>query len=87
MVYSYFVYVTAASLWFYLTYRQFDAKCYFFDKGKRETMEINKRFMQEELKKFQIYNGERGRQHKWLNYLFYPIHLLILGVLRFYWHM
>ena len=30
------------------------------------------------------YNGERGRQYKWLNYFFYPVHILILGVLRFY---
>lgn len=30
------------------------------------------------------YNGERGRQNKWLNYAFYPVHLLILGILRFY---
>ena len=30
------------------------------------------------------YNGERGRQYKWLNYFFYPVHMLILGVLRFY---
>lgn len=30
------------------------------------------------------YNGERGRQYKWLNYAFYPVHLLILGTLRFY---
>ena len=29
------------------------------------------------------YNGKRGRQHKWLNYLFYPVHILILEVLRF----
>lgn len=28
------------------------------------------------------YNGERGKQHKWLNYLFYPAHLLILGLMR-----
>lgn len=33
------------------------------------------------------YNGKRGRQHKWLNYLFYPVHILILGVLRFYLHI
>ena len=29
------------------------------------------------------YNGERGRQNKMLNYWFYPIHMLILGILRF----
>lgn len=28
------------------------------------------------------YNGERGKQNKMLNYLFYPVHLLILGILR-----
>ena len=28
------------------------------------------------------YNGERGRQSKMLNYWFYPVHLLILGILR-----
>lgn len=31
-----------------------------------------------------MYNGQRGKQYKWLNYLFYPVHLLILGILRFY---
>lgn len=30
------------------------------------------------------YNRDRGRQYKWLNYAFYPVHLLILGILRFY---
>lgn len=30
------------------------------------------------------YNGQRGKQYKLLNYLFYPVHLLILGLLRFY---
>ena len=30
------------------------------------------------------YNGERGKQSKWLNYAFYPVHLLILGLLRLY---
>ncbi len=30
------------------------------------------------------YNGKRGRQYKILNYLFYPVHLLILGILRMY---
>lgn len=29
------------------------------------------------------YNGERGKQYKWLNYAFYPVHILILAVLRF----
>lgn len=30
------------------------------------------------------YNGERGKQNKILNYCFYPVHLLILGLLRIY---
>ena len=30
------------------------------------------------------YNGKRGKQYKWFNYLFYPAHILILGILRFY---
>lgn len=28
------------------------------------------------------YNGKRGKQHKALNYWFYPAHLLLLGLLR-----
>ena len=28
------------------------------------------------------YNGERGKQNKRFNYLFYPVHLLILGIIR-----
>lgn len=31
-----------------------------------------------------MYNGERGKQSKILNYCFYPVHLLILGILRMY---
>ena len=30
------------------------------------------------------YNGERSKQHKMLYYWFYPVHLLILGLLRLY---
>ena len=30
------------------------------------------------------YNGERGNQNKIINYWFYPVHLLILGILRMY---
>ncbi len=33
------------------------------------------------------YNGKRGRQCKWFNYLFYPVHILILGILRFYFNI
>ena len=29
-----------------------------------------------------LYNGQRGRQYKWLNYWFYPMHLMILGLIR-----
>ncbi len=29
-----------------------------------------------------LYNGQRGRQRKWLNYWFYPVHLLLLALLR-----
>lgn len=31
-----------------------------------------------------FYNGERGKQIKWLNYWIYPVHLLILGLIRYF---
>ena len=33
------------------------------------------------------YNGKRGKQSKILNYCFYPVHLLILGLLRMYFNI
>jgi hypothetical protein len=32
----------------------------------------------------QLYNGRRGRQMKYLFYVIYPIHLLVLGIIRMY---
>lgn len=34
-----------------------------------------------------LYNGKEGNQYKWLNYAFYPAHLLVLGLLRFYFNL
>ena len=31
-----------------------------------------------------MYNGKKGKQNKIINYLFYPVHLFILGLLRMY---
>lgn len=33
------------------------------------------------------YNGKRGKQNKWINYFFYPVHLLILGIIRIYFNI
>lgn len=30
------------------------------------------------------YNGKRGKQNKWLFYIFYPVHILILYLIRLY---
>ena len=30
-----------------------------------------------------LYNGKRGRDDRWLFYLYYPAHLCVLGILRF----
>ncbi len=30
-----------------------------------------------------VYNGERGKQQRWLFYVFYPVHLLVLAMLMF----
>ena len=32
------------------------------------------------------YNGKRGKQNKLVNYLFYPVHILILGLVRMYFN-
>ena len=33
------------------------------------------------------YNGKRGKQNKWINYFFYPVHILILGIIRIYFNI
>ena len=34
-----------------------------------------------------FYSGQRGRQHKWLNYWFYPLHLLLIAGIRLIWKL
>lgn len=31
-----------------------------------------------------LYNGERGKINKWIGYVFYPAHLLIIGLIRIF---
>lgn len=33
------------------------------------------------------YNGKRGKQNKWINYFLYPVHILILGIIRIYFNI
>lgn len=33
-----------------------------------------------------LYNGKRGKINKWIGYWFYPIHLLIIGIIRMYFY-
>lgn len=30
-----------------------------------------------------LYNGERGKQYKWLNYSFYPLHMIMIVLIRY----
>lgn len=60
--YLYFVYVTTASLWFYLKYKEFGASCYYFH---RDILYIHSKFLPIPIEKIEymkivrhVYRGE-----------------------------
>ena len=70
-----------------------------FDENAIETMQDKlTRIMLKELRrksnekkmiliKKSLTSCNRGKQNKWINYFFYPVHLLILGIIRIYFNI